>query len=93
MGSSTAALPTRGRKREKDLGKFLKTDAISSERITGRDLSLSLFPRWLKQLWNFSSRLPKLQGLHVYLLFLLSVYPPSFNFIPSFIFTQFVSPL
>lgn len=34
-----------GRKREKDLGKFLKTDAISSRGITGRGLSLSLSPR------------------------------------------------
>ena len=30
------------RKREKNLGKFLKTDAISSRGITGRGLSLSL---------------------------------------------------
>lgn len=89
--SLVVALSHWEKERGKEISKFLKTDAISSERITGRDLSpFETAPRTLE--FFVSTELQKL-GLHVYPRFLLYplIHPPSFNLIPSFIFTPLVS--
>lgn len=65
--SLVVALSHCEKERERNLGKFLKTDAISSERITGRDLSpFETAPRTLE--FFVSTELQKLAAAYMYIL-------------------------
>lgn len=84
--SLVVALSHWEKERGKEISKFLKTDAISSERITGRDLSpFETAPRTLE--FFVSTELQKL-GLHVYPRFLLYplIHPPILQLDPVFYF-------